>query len=200
MKSRKDKTPDHSQEDRKRNDALNKGEKGPGEKKLPGEYPANEDIMNRKNTHRVGMDVENFSRMVGTENLNINEPLVTNPNDIKDDPMDSSEDLEERRGRAAMEHPVPNNINDEEDRAENSDSDVTEEDMQALGPRDLSMDMGEDERILKNRVWPVDMAGDDLDVPGAELDDKNEAIGSEDEENNNYSLGGDRHEDNVEGK
>jgi hypothetical protein len=35
----------------------------------------------------------------------------------------------------------------------------------------------------------------DLDIPGAELDDKNEAIGEEDEENNYYSLGGDNHED-----
>lgn len=31
--------------------------------------------------------------------------------------------------------------------------------------------------------------GDDLDVPGAELDDEEEDIGSEDEENNYYSLG-----------
>jgi len=35
----------------------------------------------------------------------------------------------------------------------------------------------------------------DLDVPGSELDDKSEAIGSEDEENNYYSLGGDDHDD-----
>ncbi|TWW02377.1 hypothetical protein [Chitinophaga pinensis] len=34
-----------------------------------------------------------------------------------------------------------------------------------------------------------------LDVPGADLDDSNEMIGEEDEENNYYSLGGDRHED-----
>ena len=34
-----------------------------------------------------------------------------------------------------------------------------------------------------------------LDIPGAELDDNEEAIGEEDEENNFYSLGGDRHED-----
>ena len=33
-----------------------------------------------------------------------------------------------------------------------------------------------------------------LDIPGSELDDENEAIGEEDEENNYYSLGGDRHE------
>ena len=36
--------------------------------------------------------------------------------------------------------------------------------------------------------------GEDLDVPGAELDDAAEDIGAEDEENNYYSLGGDRHE------
>jgi hypothetical protein len=36
-----------------------------------------------------------------------------------------------------------------------------------------------------------DVTGDDLDVPGAELDDAQEIIGSEDEENNYYSLGGD---------
>ncbi len=40
-----------------------------------------------------------------------------------------------------------------------------------------------------------DRAGSDLDVPGSELDDKMEEIGSEDEENNYYSLGGDAHND-----
>jgi len=35
----------------------------------------------------------------------------------------------------------------------------------------------------------------DLDVPGAELDDKEETIGEEDEENNYYSIGGDDHND-----
>ncbi|HEU4552496.1 MAG TPA: hypothetical protein VFS25_06670 [Chitinophaga sp.] len=33
-----------------------------------------------------------------------------------------------------------------------------------------------------------------LDIPGAELDNDGENIGEEDEENNFYSLGGDRHE------
>jgi len=36
---------------------------------------------------------------------------------------------------------------------------------------------------------------DDLDIPGSELDDQQEDIGSEDEENNYYSIGGDDHED-----
>lgn len=65
---------------------------------------------------------------------------------------------------------------------------LTEEDFEALGPEDLSMDMGEDEQ-LKHRTHPVDFSGGDLDVPGAELDDLDEEMGSEDEENNSYSLG-----------
>jgi hypothetical protein len=40
-----------------------------------------------------------------------------------------------------------------------------------------------------------DMSGSDLDVPGSELDDQQESVGSEDEENNYYSLGGDDHND-----
>jgi len=39
------------------------------------------------------------------------------------------------------------------------------------------------------------VSGSDLDVPGSELDDELEDIGSEDEENNYYSLGGDDHTD-----
>lgn len=200
MKSKKHKSPDPVQDDRKRNDALNKAETNEKERKLPGEYPAEEDIMNRMNTRRVGMDVENFSRMIGTENLNMNEPVVTNPDSIDEDPIFRGEDIEDRRDNASMEHPIVKSIDDENESEERSESDVTEEDLQALGPKDLSMDMGEDEQLLKNRVWPVDMAGGDLDVPGTELDDAGEEVGSEDEENNYYSLGGDGLEDNLEGK
>ncbi len=40
----------------------------------------------------------------------------------------------------------------------------------------------------------------ELDIPGSELDDDMENIGSEDEENNYYSLGGDEHSDLEETK
>lgn len=40
-----------------------------------------------------------------------------------------------------------------------------------------------------------DQSGSDLDVPGSELDDVQEKLGSEDEENNYYSIGGDNHND-----
>ncbi|HEX7016209.1 MAG TPA: hypothetical protein VF191_11930 [Cyclobacteriaceae bacterium] len=87
----------------------------------------------------------------------------------------------------------PDNIppNESKPRPGSSESDVTKEDLEALGPKDLSMDMGEDEQ-LKHRGMPVDFAGSDLDVPGSELDDEQEETGNEDEENNSYSLGGDK--------
>jgi len=50
-------------------------------------------------------------------------------------------------------------------------------------------------RKLNEKDYTNDKVGDDLDVPGAELDDDMEDIGEEDEENNYYSLGGDDHDD-----
>jgi len=52
----------------------------------------------------------------------------------------------------------------------------------------------------KRRRGKDEGPGEDLDVPGAELDDSAEEIGEEDEENNYYSLGGDAHDDLEEDK
>lgn len=49
--------------------------------------------------------------------------------------------------------------------------------------------------IENKKGFEDDMSGDDLDVPGSELDDQQESIGNEDEENNYYSIGGDNHND-----
>ena len=48
---------------------------------------------------------------------------------------------------------------------------------------------------LNVKDFDEDMSGSDLDIPGSELDDELEIIGSEDEENNYYSIGGDNHDD-----
>ncbi|MES2795882.1 MAG: hypothetical protein V4683_07955 [Bacteroidota bacterium] len=53
----------------------------------------------------------------------------------------------------------------------------------------------EDSVIPNEKQVKDDSSEYDLDVPGAELDDNQEAIGNEDEENNYYSLGGDNHND-----
>jgi hypothetical protein len=54
---------------------------------------------------------------------------------------------------------------------------------------------GRNEKSFKNH-----MSGDDLDIPGGDLDDQEEQAGNEDEENNFYSLGGDNHNDLDEDK
>jgi hypothetical protein len=66
---------------------------------------------------------------------------------------------------------------------------------------DLNMRESVDRPGKRNeKDFEEDMSGSDLDVPGSELDDEQENIGSEDEENNYYSLGGDDHENLEEDK
>lgn len=100
----------------------------------------------------------------------------------------------EKQRQSAMKPQVDLDDMIEDDASETpQEGDLTQEDLDALGPVDLSMDMGDDED-LKHREFPVDFSGKDLDIPGSELDDEEEEIGEEDEENNSYSLGGDRHD------
>ncbi len=49
--------------------------------------------------------------------------------------------------------------------------------------------------MMNEKSFEDDLVGDDLDVPGSEMDDAEEEIGKEDEENNYYSIGGDNHND-----
>ena len=59
----------------------------------------------------------------------------------------------------------------------------------------------EDEEGKRNeKDFCEDVTGEDLDVPGSKADEAKENSGSEDEENNYYSLGGDDHNDLDEDK
>ena len=148
----KDKHTDPFKKDRERNDALNKADKF-NEKKLPGNYPKEEDIMNQQ-------DLQKTTYIDDTEN--------------------SGGSIIGSIAKAAL-------GDDPEDGLPDAHFNLTKEDLDALGEDELAMDGGEDD-MLRERGWPVDMSGEDLDLPGVELDDENEAIGSEDEENNGYSL------------
>ncbi len=89
---------------------------------------------------------------------------------------------------------------DDSDRLIDQTSNLTKDDLEALGPKDLSLDMGEDEELLKHRVYPVDFTGKDIDLPSLDSNDKNDGVTNEDEENSIYSIGGDRHDDLEEDK
>jgi hypothetical protein len=71
-----------------------------------------------------------------------------------------------------------------------------------INPEDISKTKEPNYNDLKSNEKDFDdiVNGSDLDIPGAELDDDQENIGSEDEENNYYSLGGDDHDDLEEDK
>ena len=68
-----------------------------------------------------------------------------------------------------------------------------------IDPEDITKikDLSEKDKIGtgNEKDFDDDLSGSDLDVPGSELDDEQENIGSEDEENNYYSIGGDDHND-----
>jgi hypothetical protein len=74
----------------------------------------------------------------------------------------------------------------------------------SIDPEDISKtkDSSDNTKAGKSneKDFVEDESGSDLDVPGSELDDEQERIGSEDEENNYYSLGGDDHNDLDEDK
>lgn len=75
------------------------------------------------------------------------------------------------------------------------DSNVSDDERELLDEAANSDPDYRDERNLRNaRLDERDEDGEllneeELDVPGAELDDDGEDIGAEDEENNSYSLG-----------
>jgi len=71
-----------------------------------------------------------------------------------------------------------------------------------INPEDISKIKEANIKVGTNneKDFSDDVSGSDLDVPGSELDDDQENVGSEDEENNYYSLGGDDHNDLDEDK
>lgn len=60
-----------------------------------------------------------------------------------------------------------------------------------LYPADEDIYNEEEKKPIKDKSIEMENG---LDVPGQELDDADEKIGEEDEENNYYSLGGDKHD------
>jgi len=131
-------------------------------------YPAKEDIMHPSNNmEKISSDEENLTRSGA---------YLESKNNIR--PVSSS-----------METAVGNE--DDLVIVPGTEADVTKEDLLMLGEQDMERD---EEEGIDNKVLSGDLDTEELDVPGEELDDANENIGEEDEENNYYSLGGDRHE------
>jgi hypothetical protein len=128
---------------------------------LPGypHYPVKDDILNRE--ERIDADIED---MPASDSMRKN---------LKDQKVKS----------------INKNKSTTNDFVKGTSADVTKNDLINLGPEGGDLDMGDDELFMDDIFIGPDLSGDDLDVPGAELDDDQEDIGSEDEENNYYSRG-----------
>lgn len=71
----------------------------------------------------------------------------------------------------------------------------TEIDPEKLAERPVKAENGAEEDILKKNPHQI---SNPIDIPGSELDDILEESGSEDEENNYYSLGSDNNDESIE--
>ena len=137
---------------------------------LPGypHYPAEDDIMNPQHGFKkIAADEElaNSNRLSG---MAINDRANS---DDTIEPLDDDDDVKIVSG---------------------TDANVTAEDLLILGDKETDQDLGEDELVGNARVDELEEESD-LDIPEAQMSDE-EALGQDDEENNYYSLGGDRHE------
>ncbi len=134
-------------------------------------YPSREDMMDqRTDSHRVDMDIENLPTSGNSTGVSQRFPSA----DAKKKAMT----------------PQPGLGDDDLQLQPGTDADVTEDDLAILNATngEIGVPQNVDNEDLNN----------DLDIPGTDLDDANEEIGEEDEENNYYSLGGDRHEGGEE--
>jgi hypothetical protein len=65
-----------------------------------------------------------------------------------------------------------------------------------INPEDLSQDISYPKTgVKKEDEAESDVSNLDLDIPGVDLDDEMESVGSEDEENNYYSITDDNFDD-----
>lgn len=81
----------------------------------------------------------------------------------------------------------------------NAENEITPLEIQMLDDAGINESSDDEDRLLAEAQLDnededgdklnvaTDHSGEDLDVPGSELDDNDEAVGEEDEENNNYS-------------
>lgn len=172
---RSSKNPDYNPSkamDSKREVAQSNDEKT--DQDFPGypHYPAKEDVMDKRtDTHRVDMDVENLPNNRNTTGM-AERFMAGNDEDKANNAMS----------------PQPGSGDDDLGIRPGTEADLTNDDVTILNTIDdaeLGLPVGGEHDDLNT----------DLDIPGSELDDQNEIIGEEDEENNYYSLGGDRHDD-----
>ena len=98
------------------------------------------------------------------------------------DKKDTANENKIEKNLEQLDYPASEDIYNKEEKVKNINPDnITNE---------KTIDQTEEDQNKNNlNIDKEKQLGDDLDVPGSELDDDQEEIGSEDEENNFYSEG-----------
>ena len=136
-----------------------------------------------KNTKETTMDLPEVNDIPGQEH--VRPPRIREMEDTtaSSDDEEATELLDETGTDEELLDDESNVTDLERDLLEKSDRPETDEDKDL---EKLALDTDDEDEALNVEGDPLDM-GQDLDVPGSELDDDNEEIGEEDEENNPYS-------------
>ena len=141
-------------------------------------YPAKDDIMDqRTGSERVDAEIE---RMGSTAN-------------VAGMPQRFLDGQDRHRAEQAI-TPQPgsgrDDLQDDLKIQMGNEADVDSDDLAALNSTDA--EIGTPQNVSNEDI------NTDVDIPGTDMDDSNEEVGEEDEENNYYSLGGDRHQSQEE--
>ncbi len=118
--------------------------------------------------------------------------------DLADDTISSSDEEGDSIFNDDIDEDIEESDSSNVSGEEKNDLEVSAEDMPTeddMNLRRAALDNTDDDGVLLNESsFKNNISGTGLDVPGAESDDEDEEIGEEDEENNEYSLGGDKHD------
>lgn len=159
-------------------------------------YGPGEDIMHRSGTGRVRLNVENL-----TPSGQADGRLKDGPKNYPGEDQTGKRKDAEERGRTndtdglissralADENDPESDVSEEERRLLEQVGNNADDSDDVVAPLRARPD--EDGDLLNEAYGAESTLGEDMDVPGSEDDDANEAIGEEDEENNYYSLGND---------
>ena len=163
-----------------------------------------QDKNTNNNNSSLSTDSENDSENLNAENTGIELPDVSDiPGQENFVPAPLGELADTTISSADEEGEEIFNDDIDEDITDEPDSNVSETEKEVLSTTEHDMP-GDDENLrqaaldntdedgtpLNEDSFMTNISGSDLDVPGANLDNEEESIGEEDEENNEYSFGG----------
>ncbi len=140
----------------------------------------------------IDVKIPDVNEIPGQENF-VPAPL----GDLADTTISSSDEEGDQLFDDDIDEDIKNNPNSNVSRTEKEDLRKAANDMPGDDEnlREAALDNTDNDGTpLNEGSFKKNISATDLDIPGATLDDADEAIGEEDEENNDYSMGADNDE------